>query len=686
MLVFFEQKERLNMSVAQAAKTASPQTGAPPHKDLANALRALAMDAVQKANSGHPGMPMGMADVATVLFTQFLKFDPSNPTWPDRDRFILSAGHGSMLLYALLHLTGYEKMTLEQLKNFRQLHSITPGHPEVMPEAGVETTTGPLGQGISNAVGFALAERLLNAKFGDGLVDHHTYVICSDGDLMEGISHEACSLAGHLGLGKLIALYDDNQISIDGPTSLSFSDDTRKRFEAYGWETSEVDGHDAAAIAKAIAAAQANPHKPKLICCKTKIGYGAPTKQGSASSHGSPLGDEEIAGARKNLGWSHAPFEIPAAVVDGWRAAGAQHQGERKAWQSRHDQLAGDKRALFDRMQSGDVTAAAAPVFAEFKKKMTAEAPKIATRAASGKVLEALVPALPELIGGSADLTGSNLTLVKEMGKVSKTDFNGRYVYYGVREHGMAAAMNGMALHRGLIPYGGTFLSFTDYCRPSIRLSAIMKQRVIYVMTHDSIGLGEDGPTHQPIEHLAALRAIPNVLVLRPCDVIETAECWQIALEHRTGPSILVLTRQNLPLVRKEGSADNISKKGAYVLADASNGKPAAVLWATGSEIEIALKAREQLEAAQVPTRVVSAPSLELFARQDEKYQSSLRGEAKIHVAVEAALRFGWDHVIGRDGIFVGMNSFGESAPYQKLYEHFGITAEAIVAAVKKKA
>ncbi|MEZ0224351.1 MAG: transketolase [Alphaproteobacteria bacterium] len=643
------------------------------------------MDAVQKANSGHPGMPMGMADVATVLFTQFMKFDPAQPTWPDRDRFILSAGHGSMLLYSILHLTGYEKMTLDQLKNFRQLHSLTAGHPEVMPDAGIETTTGPLGQGISNAVGFALAERLLNARFGNDIVNHYTYVIASDGDLMEGISHEACSLAGHLGLGKLIVLYDDNDISIDGPTSLSFTDDSCKRFEAYGWETFKVDGHNPEQISKAIAAAQINVNKPTLIACKTKIGYGAPTKQGSASSHGSPLGDEEIAGARKNLGWSHAPFEIPGPVLAAWRAVGQQSQQSRKQWQGRLDQVAGEKRALYDRMLSGDVTKTVAPIIDAFKKKMTAEAPKIATRAASGKVLEALVPAMPELLGGSADLTGSNLTLVKEMGKVSKTDYTGRYVYYGVREHAMAAAMNGMALHKGLIPYGGTFLSFTDYCRPSIRLSAIMKQRVVYVMTHDSIGLGEDGPTHQPVEHLAALRAIPNVLVLRPCDVIETAECWQIALEHTSGPSILVLTRQNLPLVRKDGNSDNISKKGAYVLAEATGGKPTATIWSTGSEIEIALKARETLEAAKIPTRVISAPSLELFAKQDETYQQSLIGSSKVNVAVEAAVRQGWDHIIGRDGIFVGMKSFGESAPYQELYKHFGITAEAIVEAVKKK-
>jgi len=648
-------------------------------KDMANALRALSMDAVQKANSGHPGMPMGMADAATVLFTQFMKFDPANPTWADRDRFILSAGHGSMLLYSILHLTGYEKMTLDQLKNFRQMGSLTPGHPEVMQDLGIETTTGPLGQGISNAVGFALAERLLNARFGNDLVDHFTYVIAGDGDLMEGISHEACSLAGHLGLGKLIVLYDDNGISIDGPTSLSFTDDTKKRFESYGWETFDVDGHDADAAAKAIATARGNARKPSLICCKTKIGFGAPTKEGKSSSHGSPLGDDEIAGARKNLGWNHAPFEIPAPVLNVWRAAGVASQGERKAWQARLS--ASPKKAEFDTAMKGVV---AANVLDAFKTKMKAEAPKIATRQASGNALAALVPMIPELVGGSADLTGSNLTLVKDMGAVTKDNFAGRYIYYGVREHAMAAMMNGMALHGGLIPYGGTFLSFTDYCRPSIRLSALMKQRVIYVMTHDSIGLGEDGPTHQPVEHLSALRCIPNLLVMRPCDVIETAECWEIALTETARPSVLVLTRQALPMVRKEQGNDNLSRKGAYVLAE-SDGEAKATIWATGSEIEIALKARDLLQAEKIGTRVVSAPSLELFDAQDEKYRACVTGTAKVNIAIEAATRQGWDKYIGRDGIFIGMKSFGESAPYQELYQHFGITAEDTVAAVRAR-
>lgn len=669
--------------MAEAATSPTPETVT--HKDMANALRALSMDAVQKANSGHPGMPMGMADVATVLFTKFLKFDASQPTWADRDRFILSAGHGSMLLYSLLHLTGYEKMTMDEIKNFRQMKSLTPGHPEVMPEAGVETTTGPLGQGIANGVGFALAERLLNARFGNDIVSHYTYVIAGDGCLQEGISHEACSLAGHLGLGRLILLYDDNGITIDGPTSLSFTDDTPKRFEAYGWETFTVDGHNPDEIAKAIAAAQLNQNQPSLICCKTKIGFGAPTKEGKSSSHGSPLGDEEIAGARKNLGWSHGPFDIPAEIVDAWRAVGEIGQKDRKNWQARLDQLDSEARKLYDRMMKGDVTAEVKAAITAFKQKMTAEKPKIATRAASGKVLEALVPVLPEMIGGSADLTGSNLTLVKDMGIVAGDNFKGSYVYYGVREHAMAAAMNGMALHKGLIPYSGTFLSFTDYCRPSIRLSALMKQRVIYVMTHDSIGLGEDGPTHQPVEHLAALRAIPNTLVLRPADVIETAEAWQIALEHTTGPSILVLTRQNLPLLRTEFVEENVSAKGAYILSEASAPDTAVTIWATGSEVEIALEAQKKLEAEKIPARVISAPSLELFAQQDAGYRNKLLDGSALHVAVEAAVRQGWDAIIGPEGIFIGMKSFGESAPYQELYEHFGITADHIVAAVKER-
>ncbi|MCK5555638.1 MAG: transketolase [Alphaproteobacteria bacterium] len=654
------------------------------HNEMANAIRALSMDAIQKANSGHPGMPMGMADVATVLFTQFMKFDPSLPTWPDRDRFILSGGHGSMLLYSILYLTGYEKMTIEQIKNFRQLHSLAPGHPEIMPELGIETTTGPLGQGISNAVGFALAERLLASRFGEDLVDHYTYVMAGDGDLMEGISHEACSLAGHLGLGKLIVLYDDNSICIDGPTSLTFTDDTRKRFESYGWETFDIDGHNPDQIGEAIASAQINAQKPSLICCKTKIGFGSPTKEGTSSCHGAPLGDKEITGARKNLNWQSAPFEIPPHILDAWRTAEDRNQNDRKNWQARHDQSDSKNRESFDRALRGDVSRQVEQIINSFKIKMKQEAPKIATRKASGKILEALVPELPEMIGGSADLTGSNLTLVKDMGTVTKDNYSGRYIYYGVREHGMAAIMNGMALHKGIIPYSGTFLSFVDYCRPAVRLAALMKQRVIHVMTHDSIGLGEDGPTHQPVEHLSSLRCIPNVLVMRPADVIETAECWQIAIEHTTGPSVLALTRQGLPLVRKEPEEENLTRKGAYVLAEAE-GEHTVTIWATGSEIEIALKARDLLQAEKIGTRVISAPCLELFDAQDEKYRESLLEPGKVNVAIEAAIRWGWDKYIGQDGIFIGMKSFGESAPSQELYKHFGITAEEAVKEVKKR-
>ena len=654
----------------------------PRHAPMANAIRALAMDAVQKANSGHPGMPMGMADVATVLFRQFLSFDPSQPLWPNRDRFVLSGGHGSMLLYALLHLTGYEKMTIEQIKNFRQMGSLTPGHPEVMQDAGIETTTGPLGQGIATAVGMALAERLLAARFGDALSDHHTYVMCGDGDLMEGISHEAASLAGHLGLGKMIVLYDDNDISIDGPTGLSFSDDTRKRFEAYGWSTWKVDGHNADEIAAAIEAARKDTARPSLICCKTTIGFGAPTKAGTAGSHGSPLGPDEIAGARKNLGWAHEPFVIPQDIMDDWRAAGARGRKTREAWEQQLKAAPADAQKDFAAAFKGDVAAQVEQLIGDFKAKMRAEAPKIATRAASGKVLETLVPAMPALIGGSADLTGSNLTLVKSMGGVAANHFGGRYVYYGVREHAMAAAMNGLALHGGIIPYGGTFMSFTDYCRPAIRLSALMKQRVVYVMTHDSIGLGEDGPTHQPVEHLAALRAIPNLCVLRPCDVIETAECWQMALDHQQTPSVLVLTRQNLPLLRTDETAENKCRYGAYVLRD-SEGAAAVNLWASGSEVEIAVKAQEVLKAKGIAARVISVPSLETFLQQSPDYRRTVAGAAGLQVAVEAAVRFGWDAVIGRDGIFVGMKGFGESAPYEQLYQHFGITPENIVAQVE---
>ncbi len=654
------------------------------HDRMANAIRALSMDAVEAAKSGHPGMPMGMADVATVLFSRFLKFDARRPKWADRDRFVLSAGHGSMLLYSLLHLTGYEDMPLEEIRRFRQLGSRTAGHPEYGLAAGIETTTGPLGQGIATAVGLALGERILNARFGDDLVDHYTYVIASDGDLMEGVSHESASLAGHLGLRKLIVLWDDNRISIDGPTDLSFTDDTCARFRAYGWEVREIDGHDPKQIATAIEYARTT-EAPSLIACRTTIGYGAPTKAGSASSHGSPLGATELEGAKKNLGWAHGPFEVPDDIRAAWRAVGRRGAAAADAWEARLKASDDSTRTLFDRAVTGALPPDADAIVAGIKRKASAEKPSLATRVCSGNVLDALVPAVPELIGGSADLTGSNNTKAKNAGIVQKGSYGGRYIHYGVREHAMAAAMNGMALHGGLIPFSGTFLTFADYCRPAIRLSALMKQRVVYVMTHDSIGLGEDGPTHQPVEHMAALRCIPNLLVFRPADQVETAECWQIALKDMTRPSVMALTRQNLPTVRTDHTDENLSAKGAYVLREAAAGPRKVTLMATGSEVSIAVAARETLESQGIGTAVVSMPSWELFAEQPADYRDRVLGPGTVRVGVEAMVRFGWDRWLGPDGVFIGMPGFGESAPYQELYRHFGITAEAVVDAVRAR-
>jgi transketolase len=650
-------------------------------RDMANAIRALAMDAVEKAKSGHPGMPMGMADVATVLFTRFLKFDASAPEWPDRDRFVLSAGHGSMLLYALLHLTGYPGMTMEEIANFRQLGSKTAGHPEFGHAPGIETTTGPLGQGLGNAVGMALAERLLNARFGDQVVDHFTYAIVGDGCLMEGISQEAISLAGHLKLNKLIVLFDDNSISIDGPTSLAVSDDQPKRFAASGWATQQVDGHDAEAIAGAIEWARRSD-KPTLIACKTVIGYGAPTKQGKASTHGEPLGADEIKGARETLGWGHAPFEVPAAVLGAWREAGARGAEFRKDWEKRAANIQGGVARLSDPIDAAAKTALAQAVQAA-KADFIASPPKIATRVASQKVLEKLVPALPCLIGGSADLTGSNGTRTSQHTPVKSGGFQNTYIHYGVREHGMAAAMNGIALHGGLVPYGATFLVFTDYCRPSIRLSALMGQRVVYVMTHDSIGLGEDGPTHQPVEHLASLRAIPNLNVFRPADPVETAECWELALANAQAPSILALTRQAVPALRTKAEDGNLSAKGAYVLMEAEGGKRDVTLLATGSEVSIAVEARTQLAQQGIKAAVVSMPCWELFASQPVAYRRAVLGDVP-RVAVEAAVSFGWDRWLGDGGAFVGMDGFGASAPAPKLYEHFGITPAKVAEAAAR--
>ena len=658
------------------------------HADMANAIRALAMDAVEQARSGHPGMPMGLADVATVLFGRFLKFDPSRPDWPDRDRFVLSNGHGSMLLYALLYLTGYPDIDIDEIRNFRQLGSRTAGHPEYGVAAGIETTTGPLGQGLANAVGMALAERNMAARFGSELVDHHTYVVCGDGCLMEGISQEAISLAGHLKLDRLIVLYDSNDISIDGPTSLAFSDDVRARFESAGWHTQRVDGHDPEAVAAAIAAAKAEP-RPSMIECRTVIGFGAPTKAGTAASHGAPLGADEIAGTREGLGWPHAPFTVPDAILAAWRTIGERGRDARATWEARRAALDEGRRAAFDAAVAGNLPAGLSQALAGLKRSFADEGPTIATRVANQRVIAAIADALPCLIGGSADLTGSNGTKTDALVPIAPGDYGGRYLYFGVREHAMGAVMNGMALHGGVIPFGGTFLTFTDYCRPAIRLSALMELRVIYVMTHDSIGLGEDGPTHQPIEHLASLRAMPNLLLFRPADAVETVECWELALANAERPSVLALTRQGVPCLRAGAGGNgtgNACARGGYVLREASGETPRVVLLATGSECAIADEARQTLEAAGAPTRLVSLPCWALFDEQEPSYREGVLGGADtVRIAVEAASPFGWERYVGPAGAIVGMRGFGASAPAKDLYAHFGITADAVVAAAKTR-
>ncbi|MCW2273473.1 transketolase [Rhodoblastus acidophilus] len=659
------------------AVTAEKAT-AVPFKDMANAIRALAMDGVEKAKSGHPGMPMGMADAAAVLFTKFMRIDPADPAWPDRDRFVLSAGHGSMLIYALHYLLGYDDMPIEQLKNFRQLGSRTAGHPEYGHAKGIETTTGPLGQGISTAVGMALAERLLNARFGDDLVDHYTYVIAGDGCLQEGISHEAIDLAGHLKLGKLIVLWDDNSISIDGATSLSTSMDQLKRFEAAGWNVARVDGHNEAELTAAIEKARAHSDKPWLIACKTVIGFGAPTRAGTAKAHGEALGAEEIAGARQKLGWAHEPFVIPEPILSQWREVSRKGASAHAEWSKRHDASALAKK--FDKQMSGAVPEAQEALKALIAQHV-AEKPKLATRKASEVALAAINGATELTLGGSADLTHSNLTITKGMESVKPGSFGGRYMHYGIREHGMAAAMNGVALHGGFVPYGGTFLVFSDYMRGAIRLSALMGVRVIYVLTHDSIGLGEDGPTHQPVETVASLRAIPNLLVFRPADAVETAEAWAVALDSLHTPSVMALTRQALQPLRVTPS-ENLTAKGAYVLREPEGGRDVTLL-ATGSEVEIALAAADLLAAQGKKAAVVSMPCWELFEAQSPEYRKSVLGSAP-RVGVEAALRFGWDRWIGDNGAFVGMAGFGASAPAPELYKHFGITAEAVAEAAKK--
>jgi transketolase len=645
--------------------------------EMANAIRSLAMDAVEKANSGHPGLPMGAADIAVALFTKVMKFDPADPKWPDRDRFVLSAGHGSMLLYSALYLLGYEDMTIDEIKNFRQLNSRTPGHPEHGFAAGVEATTGPLGQGIANGVGMAVAEAHLAAEFGSDLVDHHTWVLAGDGCLMEGISQEAIALAGHLKLNKLTIIWDDNHVTLDGKLDDEDSTDQHERFRAAGWHTIAVDGHDQAAVEKALLEAKASD-KPTMIAARTTIGFGAPTKAGTSKVHGSPLGAEELAGAKKALGITYPAFVVPNQVIDAWRAAGSRGAPVRAEWQNRV--TASAKRSEFERRQAADVPAGYAEAVDALKQKIAADKPKIATRKASQNALEVINGILPGTFGGSADLTSSNFTNTSQTLPFTASDRSGRYMRYGVREHAMAATMNGIALHGGMLPYGGTFLTFTDYARPSIRLSALMRQRVIYVMTHDSIGLGEDGPTHQPVEHLSSLRTIPDLLVLRPADATETLECWEIAIASKENPSILALSRQNLPALRTEYVKENLSAKGAYTIAGDKSAD--VVIYATGSEVAIAVDGMKLLAERGIPARVVSVPSMELFYQQSDAYRAEVIGKPRAVVAVEAGVRMSWDRLLGEKGHFVGMHSFGASGPIEALYEHFGITPKAVVEAV----
>jgi len=637
---------------------------------MANAIRALAMDAVQAANSGHPGAPMGLADVATVLFNRFISLDPATADWPDRDRFVMSAGHGSMLVYAINHLLGYDDMDMDQLRNFRQLGSRTAGHPEYGHAKGIETTTGPLGQGIATAVGMALAERMHNARFGDDLVDHYTYVIAGDGCLMEGISHEAIDFAGHMGLGRLILFWDDNGITIDGSTDISTSTDQQARFAASGWHVQAVDGHDKDAIAAAIETARADG-RPSMIACKTVIGFGAPNKQGTAATHGAPLGDAEIAAARAELGWTHPPFEIPQDVYAAWHAIAAHGAEARAAWDARL--AASPKAADFTASLSAPDAAALNAAITEYKAKLSEDAPKVATRKASEMALEVVNATLPNSIGGSADLTGSNNTCTKGMTPVSRDNYGGDYIHYGIREHGMAAAMNGISLHGGFLPYGGTFLAFADYCRPSIRLSALMQRPVAYVMTHDSIGLGEDGPTHQPVETIASLRAMPNLSVFRPADAVETAEAWELAASSGKTPSVLCLSRQGLPTLRTTHEAENLTARGAYVLREADGARDVTLI-ATGSEVEIAMTAADLLAAEGIKAAVVSAPCFELFTAQDAAYRAQVLGTAP-RIGIEAAVRQSWDSLLRPEDGFIGMTGFGASAPAPELYEYFGITA-----------
>ena len=647
------------------------------HGELANSIRMLSVDAVQKANSGHPGMPMGMADVATVLFTKFLKFDSSCPDWLNRDRFILSAGHGSMLLYSLLYLNGYKDINIEDIKNFRALHSKTAGHPEYGELSGIETTTGPLGQGIANAVGIALAERIMSERYGNDLFNHNTYVIAGDGCLMEGISQEAISFAGHMGLGKLIVLFDDNGISIDGPISLSTSDDQILRFKASNWHTIECNGHSSKEIESAIKESIRDP-RPSLIACKTKIGFGSPNKEGKSSSHGAPMGEEEINLIRKKLGWNNEPFDIPEKILNLWKKNGLRNIDERKSWEKIFSNSV-YYQEITDLLQNKHVLNIEEKL-ESYKENISEDSASIATRKSSENVLNELTVKLSNLIGGSADLTGSNNTLAKGQNIISSKDFTGSYIYYGIREHGMAAIMNGIALHSGLIPYGGTFLVFTDYCRPSIRLSALMGLRVIYIMTHDSIGLGEDGPTHQPVEHLSALRAIPNLEVWRPADSVETLEVWQASLQSLNTPSVIALSRQNLKPVRKKFIKNNLSALGAYILVD--NDDADICLYSSGSELEIAINASEKLELEGIKTKVISVPSIDRFYLQNKEYRDKIVNSIP-KIVIEAGVRQSWDYILNENDIFIGMSGFGSSAPAKDLYEHFSITEEKVVSSAK---
>jgi transketolase len=655
-------------------------------RDLADCIRFLSMDAVQQAKSGHPGMPMGMADIAAVLFSEFMKFDAADPYWFDRDRFLISNGHGSMLLYSLLYLTGYKDMTIDEIKRFRQIDSRTAGHPEYHHATGIETTTGPLGQGIANSVGLALGERIMNATFSDDLVDHHTYVFLGDGCLMEGISHEAISLAGHLKLGKLIAFWDDNSISIDGATSLAESDHQPSRFRAANWHVQEIDGHDTDAIRAAIIEAQKVTDRPSMIDCKTIIGFGFPTKAGTQKAHSDAPGEDEIAGARQILGWTSPPFEIPQTLLDDWRTIGAKGQSARMAWTQRVQTASPDKRGDFERRMKGELPSGWRSAIAVAKQELLGSEKDLATRQASGVVLNHLFDAIPELLGGSADLTPSNNTKTKNQVEIKPGEFGGSYLHYGVREHGMAAAMNGLALHGGLIPYGGTFLTFSDYCRPAIRLAAMMEVRSIFVMTHDSIGLGEDGPTHQPIEQLSALRAIPQLAVYRPGDPIETAECWEAIMDAPRRAALIALSRQPMPLLRREVSIENRSAKGAYVLFEAEGGERQLTILATGSELHLAVEARAVLQDEGIRTAVVSVPCRLLFEQQDADYKKLVLGETRARVAVEAAVQDSWDRYLGLDGLFVGMHEFGASGKIDDVYKKFDITVDAVIRAGREAA